>query len=69
MSRERGELALWRHIRWLFLHAQTGTKAPGIYGLVRKKDNSSIPHVMCVTSVKLIIYTMEHRILILMWTP
>ena len=27
MSRERGLLALWRHIRRLFLNAQIGTKA------------------------------------------
>ena len=26
-SRERGLLALWRHIRRLFLHAQIGAKA------------------------------------------
>ena len=27
MSRERGVLALWRHIRQLFLHVQIGTMA------------------------------------------
>ena len=50
-SRERGILALWRHIRRLFLHAQIGANAiftsvttvnidfssPGIHGLACKK--------------------------------